>query len=111
MYIDGHEREDVVKYREGFVKQWKEYKKRFTIYDNNGNEVSRPGPAFAVPGVRFQLIFITHDESTFYENDCRKTKWVHAGEKATTEKKEEGQSIMPSEFITTEWGWLKDGDE
>jgi hypothetical protein len=111
MYIDGHEREDVIEYREGFVARWKEYEKRFMIYDNDGNEVSRPGPAFAVPGVRFRLVLITHDESTFYENDRRKTKWVHATEKATTEKKGEGQSVMATDFLTTEWGRLKDGDE
>lgn len=79
----------------------------FMIHDNNGNEVSRPQPAFVVPG----LILVTHDESTFYENDCRKTKWVYVTEKVTTEKKGEGQSIMASDFLTTEWGWLTDGDK
>jgi hypothetical protein len=29
MYIDGHEREDVVEYRNGFVVRWKEYERRF----------------------------------------------------------------------------------
>ena len=27
MYMDGHEREDVVQYRNGFLKCWQEYKK------------------------------------------------------------------------------------
>jgi hypothetical protein len=52
-----------------------------------------------------------HDESTFYENDCRKTKWVHEKENAVMEKKGEGQSIMASEFLVVEWGWLTDGDK
>ena len=109
MYIDGHEREDVVEYRKAFVTRWKEYEKRFVIYDNDGHEISRP-EGFAVPGVRFRLILVTHDESTFYENDRRKTKWVHESEKAVAEKKGEGQSVMASEFLTLEWGRLKDGD-
>jgi hypothetical protein len=27
MYVDGHEREDVVQYRNEFLKHWKEYEK------------------------------------------------------------------------------------
>ena len=110
MYIDGHEQEDVVNYHKKFVQHWKEYKKRFVIYDNKGQVVSQPH-GFAVPGVRFCLILVTHDELTFYENDCRKTKWVHEKEKAATEKKGEGQSIMVSNFLTVEWGQLKDGNK
>jgi len=82
MYIDGHEREDVVEYRKGFVER-----------------------GFPVPqGVRFRLILVTHDESTFYENDRRKTHWINDNAKPVAEKKGEGQSIMASEFITCEWG-------
>ena len=108
MYIDGHEQEDVINYRKKFVQRWKEYEKQFVIYDNKGWVVSQPH-GFAVPGVQFHLILVTHDELTFYENDCRKTKWVHEKEKAATEKKGEGQSIMVSDFLTVKWGWLKDG--
>ena len=111
MYIDGHEREDVVEYWKGFVECWKEYKKHFIIYNNNGNVVSTP-TGFPVPqGMRLQLILVTHDESTFYENDCRKTMWMNNSTKAVTEKKGEGQSIMVSELLTSEWGRLIDRDE
>jgi len=111
MYIDGHEREDVMEYRRGFVERWKEYEKRFVIYDNDGNVLSTP-TGFPVPqGVRFRLILVTHDESTFYENDRRKTHWINDKTKAGTEKKGEGQSIMVSDLLTSEWGRLKNGDE
>ncbi|KIL65316.1 hypothetical protein M378DRAFT_55046, partial [Amanita muscaria Koide BX008] len=111
MYIDGHEREDVVAYRKGFVERWKEYEKRFVIYDNDGNVLSTP-TGFPVPqGLRFRLILVTHDESTFYENDRRKTHWVNENTKAVAEKKGEGQSIMASDFLTSEWGQLKYGDD
>lgn len=33
MYIDGHEYEDVMAYKKGFVECWKECKKHFIIYD------------------------------------------------------------------------------
>ena len=111
MYIDGHERQDVVEYRKGFVERWKEYEKCFVIYGNDGNVLSTP-TGFPVPqGLRFQLILVTHNESTFYENDRRKTQWISDNAKAVTEKKGEGQSIMVSDLLTSEWGRLTDGDE
>jgi len=111
MYVDGHEREDVVQYWKAFVERWKEYEKHFFIYNNDGNVLSKP-TGFPGPQVgRFRLILVTHDESTFYENDWRKTQWVNEVLKSVAEKKGEGQSIMVSEFLTSEWGCLTDGDE
>ena len=104
MYIDGHEHEDVVEYRKGFVKWWREYENCFVIYGNDGNVISTP-PRFPVQqGVCFRLILVTHNESTFYKNDHRKSQWVSDKAKAVAEKKGEGQSIMVSEFLTSEWG-------
>lgn len=110
MYVDGHEREDVIEYRTKFCERWKEYEKRFIIYDNNGEILSTP-TGFPVPQRAFRLILVTHDESTFYENDRRKTHWVNENAKAVAEKKGEGQSVMVSDFLTSEWGRLTDGDE
>lgn len=62
-------------------------------------------------GPCFWLILVTHNELTFYENDQRKTHWINDDVKAVAEKKGKGQSIMASDFLTLEWGWLKDGDE
>jgi hypothetical protein len=110
MYIDGHEREDIVKYRNEFIQRWKEYEKRMVIYDNNGNIATTPR-GFKVPNGRFRLVLVTHDESTFYANDRRKTKWTHASEKAVPERKGEGSSLMVSDFLTPEWGRLMDDHE
>ena len=111
MYIDGHEHEDVVKYQEEFVACWKDYEKRFFIYDNNGKVLSKP-VGFPVPQISlFRLILVTHDESTFYETDQCKTKLTHAMQKPQLEKKGEGQSIMVSVFLMSEWGLLRDEDE
>lgn len=111
MYIDGHECKDVVEYRNQFLERWKEYEKRFVTYDNDGNILKWP-TGFPVPQVgRFRLILVTHDESTFHANDRRKTKWVHASEKAVAERKGEGDSIMVSDFLTIEWGRLQHGND
>jgi hypothetical protein len=54
---------------------------------------------------------VTHDESVFYQNDQRKTAWVHDSDKAKLKPKGDGQSIMVSDFLTPDWGRLCDGDE
>ena len=110
MYADGHEREDVVAYRKAFVDRWMGYEKRFHIWDDDGNPMPPP-KGFPVPGYRFRLILITHDESTFYQNDERKTRWAHKAHKAPPQPKGEGQTIMVSDFLTVEWGCLRDGEE
>jgi hypothetical protein len=102
MYIDGHEQEDVVKYRKSFVEHWKEYKKHFVIYGNNGSVLSTPTRFPVSQGLRFQLILVTHNESTFYKNDNRKTHWVSNNAKVVAEKKGKGQSIMVSDLLTSE---------
>ena len=110
MYIDGHEREDVVEYRKAFLERWEQYTKRMVIFDRHGNVTCTP-TGFPIPAGRFRLILITHDESTFYTNDRRKTKWLHSSNKATPERKGDGASLMVSDFLTSEWGRLRDGTE
>ncbi|KAF8486647.1 hypothetical protein JB92DRAFT_3130812 [Gautieria morchelliformis] len=110
MYIDGHEQEDVVQYRKAFLARWEEYLKRMVTYDKEGNVASIPD-GFPIPGGRCHLILVTHDESTFYANDCRKTKWTHSSHKSTPERKGDGVSLMVSDFLTYEWGRLRNGDE
>jgi hypothetical protein len=111
MYIDGHEREDVVLYRNAFVQRFKQYERRFHLWDDDGNELPRPS-GFPVPGAigRFRLILVTHDESTFFQNDQRKICWDHEGSSKAPRPKGEGQSLMISDFLTADWGCLRDGN-
>ena len=110
MYLDGHECPDVVAYREGFVGRWKQYEKHFHLWDNDGNLLPLP-KGFPVPGGWFHLVLVTHDESTFFQNDLQKTHWTHESNKPTPHQKGDGQSIMVSDFLTSEWGCLCDGEE
>jgi hypothetical protein len=52
-----------------------------------------------------------HDESTFYANDRRKTRWVHKSEMAVPYTKGEGHSLMVAEFVSADYGWLRSPDE
>jgi hypothetical protein len=67
MYLDGHERSDVVAYRRGFVECWMGYERRFHRWNHNGTELPRPN-GFPVPGAieHFHLILVTHNKSTFF---------------------------------------------
>lgn len=55
MYIDGHEREDVVQYRNEFLERWKGYKKHMVTYDDDGNINSTPMGIPVPQGQRFRL--------------------------------------------------------
>jgi hypothetical protein len=111
MYIDGHEREDVMAYRCAFVERWKIYDLCFHRWDNDGHELPRPN-GFPVPdGPPFRLVLVTHDESVFYQNDHHKIAWAQKTSRPMPQPKGEGQSIMISDFLTSEWGCLCDGDE
>lgn len=106
MYIDGHEREDVVAYRNAFVERWAGYEMCFHIWDDNGNSLP-PHRSDALP-FALPLILVTHDESTFFQNDERKTSWSHQDSQPAPKPKGEGQSLMVSDFLTAEWGRLRD---
>ncbi|KAJ7149711.1 hypothetical protein C8R46DRAFT_857159, partial [Mycena filopes] len=110
MYVDGHEREDVVAYRAAFVKRWLEqYEPRMVVYDNDGKVIKNPEGYVLqgkFKGQPFRIILVTHDESTFYANDRRKVGWFAKSEKGKPEAKGEGESIMVSDFLTPEWGRL-----
>jgi hypothetical protein len=75
-------------------------------------ELPRP-KGFPVPGAigRFRLILVTHNESTFFQNDECLTGWSHATSKSKLKAKGNGQSLMVSDFLTPVWGRLCDGDE
>ena len=106
MYIDGHKREDVVAYRNVFVGRWAGYKTCFHFWDDNGNSLP-PHRFDALPsGFALPLILVTHDKSTFFQNDERKTSWSHQDSWPAPKPKGDGQSLMVSDFLTAEWGCL-----
>ncbi|KAF9455309.1 hypothetical protein BDZ94DRAFT_1205895, partial [Collybia nuda] len=112
MYIDGHERPDIVEYREAFIERWKEYEKRMALFNNDGERESFSPQGFPIPsGQVFKLILVTHDESIFYENDRRKNCWTHKTNRGAPQRKGEGLSLMVSDFLTTEWGRLTHDNE
>jgi hypothetical protein len=56
------------------------------------------------------LYLVTHDKSTFYENDRRRKRWVPLDEKAIPQPKGEGVSVKVSDFLSPDFGRLKDNE-
>ena len=62
IYVDGHEREDVAKYRNDiFLRAWTAASRRFVIFNEDGSWVM---PSDLQSGEK-PLVLVTHDESTF----------------------------------------------
>jgi hypothetical protein len=111
MYIDGHECKDVVAYQNTFVARWAEYEKHMVHFDNDGNEQPITQGFNIEQCGWFCLILVTHDESTFFAEDRHKNTWHAPGVTPTPEQKREGESLMVSDFLTSEWGPLHDDEE
>ncbi|PVF90974.1 hypothetical protein CPB86DRAFT_878752 [Serendipita vermifera] len=106
MYIDGHEREDVVEYRKAFLKRMEQYSQRMATFSVVDGEVVLDMPTLKEN--EKLLILVTHDESTFYENDRKRQRWIAKDEKPVPQPKGEGSSIMVSDFISPNFGRLRD---
>ena len=121
IYIDGHEREDVVEYRGKFLDMWYDMQPYVREWEEVKEEVEgevrltglRKKEKAAVKDGKFgdvkEIILVTHDESTFSANDGRRSCWVKGGENPLRPKGK-GRGIMVSEFLT-EIGRLRVRDE
>ena len=110
VYMDGHERADVVKYcQEVFLPLMAQFEACMVHYE--GHELNRITPILQ-PGER-EIIPNFHDESTFHANDEVRSVWLRKGEQPLC-KKGRGRLIHVSAFINPETGCLtlvdKDGN-
>ena len=108
VYVDGHERDDVVEYRKWFVKEWFDMQPHVReweeIYGENGvvtglKQKEKERKMGGKYGDGREIIFVTHDESTFSANDGRRSAWMAEGE-SILRPKGRGRGIMASEFLT-----------
>jgi hypothetical protein len=107
-YVDGHERDNVVKYRQTiFIPRWMELEPCLRIWTLDGHQEDLF--AESRPPTR-RLVVWFHDESTFYANDRRKKRWCHESEKAVPRAKGEGASLMVADFVSADYGWLRSPD-
>lgn len=104
-YADGHEREDVVQYRqEVFLPQMIAYFSRMRRW------IEEHGWDIPPPVIRAIVVWF-HDESTFYAHDHRVLCWVPLGTKPVPYAKGEGASLMIAHFVSADYGWLDAPDD
>ncbi|KAF9489321.1 hypothetical protein BDN71DRAFT_1484845 [Pleurotus eryngii] len=102
VYMDGHEHDDVVKYRnEVFLPAMKEFEEQMVYFD--GPDLVRVEPKLK-PGEQ-EIIALFHDESCFHANEQSNTAWLQLGEQPLC-KKSCGQLIHISDFINVITGRL-----
>lgn len=110
VYMDGHERPDVVKYRtDVFLPKMAEFQARMTTYDRKTLEATEP----KLPNGVKKVIAYFHDECCFHALDYMKSAWLAEGQ-TVLQKKSRGRLIHVSDFITEVTGRLvrrdKDGN-
>ena len=64
--------------------------------DNSGNELLHPSPAATGP---LRLVLVTHDESTFYQNDQRQIHWGCPGSETPKAKGEGVKTLQGPEML------------
>jgi hypothetical protein len=105
-YTDGHNRTDVVEYRDNiFLPRMLSYERRMQEYSGDNMEVIIP-PELS-DGER-RVVLITHDESTFYCNEGKPLMWMENGKNKLLPKCK-GTSLMVSGFCCDCHGFFNNG--
>ena len=78
-YTDEHERPDNVDYRDSiFLPKVADYEKRMAHYILNTDGTTSVKMPVLAPGEK-RIVMVTHDESTFYSNECKNFVWMENG--------------------------------
>ena len=112
IYVDGHERSDVVEYQAMFLR------KMIALGFLNRDNAPTPEPKLSLPedletphaDVLSKTVVLFHDESTFQANDYKRTQWGTKDEHMLVPKSK-GAGIMISDFISEQDGYLSLTDE
>ncbi len=76
VYMDGHERDDVVAYRGQFLTKTAKHEKRMPTFTDDYSDVVWPN----LQNGEKPLIFVTHDEFIFHAFDGQGRQWLPHGE-------------------------------
>jgi hypothetical protein len=103
MFADGHERQDVVHYRQNvFIPRFLALERRMRSWDDEGKEI----PPVLEPGEKVVTAW-KHDETIYRAHDRRFLKWIKKGQGAGLYKKGEGVSMMVADIVSADHGFLR----
>jgi hypothetical protein len=107
IYIDGHERPDVVLAREKFLDELSAFENLMPTPSED--DIMILNEPILAPEKK-KHILVVHDESIFYANDGKKTYWGPK-DNVPLRKKGMGLSLHVSDFLTEARGRLKFGED
>jgi len=108
LYYDGHDRPDVVDYRQMvFLPAMEEYRQCLVEFKVGEVETEILKPRNFVEKL---LVLCSHDDSTTQANDGQMEGWVLDGEQPL-KKKGSGRGLHQSDVICSTVGWLKDASQ
>ena len=102
-YVDGHERPDVVRYRNKFVVEFEKWQKRMEMYTGDNMDVII-SPDLEDGEAR--VVLVTQDECIFQAHDGMRKVWQESDRKKI-KPKGEGACIMVSAFLCPCHGVLR----
>ena len=105
-YVDGHERPDVVEYRQKtyIPRRFGSHFPSRTWTEETISNCVTPSPS------ERHIVYWHHDETTYTQNDRRQVRWVPKDEKPVPQPKGEGSSLMVADFVSADYGWLRSPD-
>ena len=100
MFIDSHERSDLVEDQNHFLIQMEELKLYMVEFNEDSTMKAKDYPVNCAVGEeeRHPIIVITHDEYTFSANDGIGKAWTRK-RNTFSQPKEQNQKIMTSNFL------------
>lgn len=111
LYVDGHERDDVVRYRqEVFLPAWYRMEGKMRAWTGEKMDALE-AVVDTITRAGKNIVVWFHDESIFYAHDRRTSQWVSEDASPSPYAKGEGVSLMAADFVSADYGWLhsKDG--
>ena len=112
VYMDGHERQDVIKYRSEYIARLQSIERRHQIPPLPSDAVpGEPQPGVVgSPGAPKQLVTIFHDETVFQSNEDQEWAWAQP-DQYFIRKKGRGSGIMISDVIEEHGGFLRSSEK
>jgi hypothetical protein len=96
-FVDGHQREDVLKYRqEYYLPKLAELSKRIIHTEPTKEEQQH---FLSLSTDQRPIVFVNHDESVFYTKDEQQRSWHCVGMPKPLKQKSTGAGMMVSAFI------------
>lgn len=108
IYIDGHERADVVDYRQLFLRKLEILQSTHLPPPLCSDGLVRH--QIGNPSAKKKLVLLYHDESSFHANEGQSVIWAEEG-KVPIRPKSQGRGMMVSNFVDEYNGLLKLSDD